>query len=239
MAAKKKVTIGALRPQRRGDGEALVAAPSRTRARVSERAPAPSPAPAPMRAPSPYVVGGEGPRGQAAACEEDDVVENLMASASRMTAEQRRDLLARLSLAESGMAGRERDQDMWAGAVHAALLDVAGAGDGAVLGPMAVKRLVAAPKAFAPVAAFMAATKLDRLTVQERQSFYGLLARLLVGHASEVSARSGAPMSARLVTQCGANVAAVFNQSFPGYAAAGLAHVVARRLTRARGPQGE
>jgi hypothetical protein len=158
----------------------------------------------------------------------------MLASASKMSPADRRELLARLSLAESGADGQERDQDMWAGSVYEALVAHDGGGGRESVGPAVVKRLVTPAGAWRPVADFMAAARLDRLTVAERKSFYSLLARLLVAHAAEVSNRSGAPLTARLVASCAANVRAVFDNSFPGYVAAGIAAVVARRLTRAR-----
>lgn len=161
-------------------------------------------------------------------------VETLVASANRMTAAERKELLARLSLSESGINGQERDIDMWSGAVYEALLRLAGQGDGASLGPLVIKRLVTAPNAWSPINAFMKASKLDRLTVTERQSVYQLLARLLVQHAKQLADHKGIVFSAKLVVTCGTSIAQVFDRAFPNYVASGIAHIVARRLTAPR-----
>ena len=79
----------------------------------------------------------------------------------------------------------------------------------------------------------MADAKLDKLAVPERQSVYNLLADLVVRHAHGISMRSAAPLSPKLVANCSNNVASIFDKAFPGYVRAGLAHIVARQLTRA------
>lgn len=146
----------------------------------------------------------------------------------------RKELLARLSLDASGIRGEERDVDMWAGAVYEALLAFEGQGAGAGQGPMVVKRLVGASNAWAPVSAFMKASKLDNLPVTQRQSVYVLLARLLVQHAAGIADYTGAPFTVKLVSNCTNAIRGVFDHAFPGYVSAGLAHIVARRLTTTR-----
>lgn len=77
----------------------------------------------------------------------------------------------------------------------------------------------------------MVRAKLADLEVRQRQSFYGLLARLLVKHAHSIARHTGAPLSPRLVANCASAVAGIFESSFPGYLKAGLARVVARKMT--------
>ena len=96
---------------------------------------------------------------------------------------------------------------------------------------MLVKRAVAAPTAWTPVADFMAASRLDTLQVIERQSVYRMLAGLVIERAKQIGSYNGAPLSAKLVATVASNVAAIFEAAFPGYLKAGLALVVARRLT--------
>lgn len=76
----------------------------------------------------------------------------------------------------------------------------------------------------------MRASRLQDLTVPERLLAYRLLAGLLVDYADDLSRRTGAPLSLRLVTSCADKLAGVFDQAFPGYVAAGLAPVVARQM---------
>lgn len=149
-----------------------------------------------------------------------------------MSKAERQELLDRLALEGviSAKSAANRDIEMWSGAVHSALGDAISSGGGENYGVGLVKRSLALPAFWRPVEAFMSASGLQELKVTERQQVYSLLARLLVDHALEVSRRSGAPLSPKLVGSCASNIASVFDQSFPGYAAAGLAHVVARQL---------
>ena len=152
--------------------------------------------------------------------------------AAGMSKAERQELLDRLALDGqlSAKSQSNRDIEMWSVAVHAALGDAISSGGGENYGVGLVKRTVGLPAYWRPVESFMQASGLQELTVVERQQVYSLLARLLVDHALEVSRRTGAPLSPKLLGTCSSNVASVFDQSFPGYAAAGLAHVVARQL---------
>lgn len=179
--------------------------------------------------PSPY--GGEGRGGIAAPA--DNELNNVMAQASALSKEQRAELLAQLSLEVNKQSGHQaRDVEMWATAVHEALQEALGGALGSVVGPLAVRRIVGTHKAFEPVAEFMAKSRLSENQVRERLSIYRLLADLLVAHARKAARYHGAPLSLKLVANSTANVAGLFDAAFPGYLAAGLAPVVARRLTQ-------
>ncbi len=132
----------------------------------------------------------------------------------------------------NGEAKATRDLDMWAEAVHRELTRRLGSLDGGLVGPGVVRKLVSAGGSWKPVEQFMATSKLSELTVVERQRAYYMLAELLVRHALVVARRSGAPMSAKLVSNCTGNLAGVFEESFPGYLEAGLARMVARHAER-------
>lgn len=162
-------------------------------------------------------------------------LDDLLRLADQLPVAERKTLLARLALqAQTTDSGQERDRDMWAQAVYDELARAFGRGDGAGQGPALVKRSVSNPTVWAPVAEFMAHSKLDQLTVTERQSVYGLVARLVVENALYVARKIGAPLSAKLVATCSANTASLFDNAFPGYLAAGLAPIVAKQLTSAR-----
>lgn len=162
----------------------------------------------------------------------EDSLGNVLSLAAELTPDQRRELLARLSLdANSKQVEQVRDVDMWAEAVFRALHKD---GMDAVMvsaGPALVKRTVGTPQAWRPVSEFMDSSRLATLKVTERQSVYGMLARLVTEHARKVARRSGVPMSMRLVGNCAGNVAGLFDNAFPGYLNSGLALIVARRLT--------
>lgn len=159
-------------------------------------------------------------------------VDEAIALADRMTSADRKTLLARLALADqTSKQGSGRDLDMWAQAVYAALVQAVGTEAGAGQGPAIIKRSLGLPAAWAPVNSFMEASKLRSLTVTERQSVYALLAKMVVQNARFISRKTGAPIGAKLVANCATHVASLFDNSFPGYAASGLALIVAKQLT--------
>lgn len=175
-----------------------------------------------------YPAGG--PRGKAE--HRDDDVGNVASLVARLTAEQRKELLARLALEQSSAAADQpRDIDMWSEAVYQAINSLGRDSVMAGSGPAVVKRTVGTPQMWRPVADFMATSRLDSLTVTERQSVYGMLARLVISHAHNVARRASVPLSLKLVGNCANNIAGLFDNAFPGYLDSGLALIVARRLT--------
>lgn len=158
-------------------------------------------------------------------------VDELLASAAGMTSAERKELLARLSLAEQGRGGQEREPELWSRAVYEALVDASGTSGEGVPGPVVIRRLVATPSAYAPVAAFMSSSGLgEKLDAQEHYAFFRVLACLLVEDAERVCSWSGAPMGAKAVAQRQPHVRGIFDKAFPSYVRSGLALVVARRL---------
>lgn len=179
----------------------------------------------PLRGPLPPII----PRPA-----EATTLQELLALANKLPATEKQQLLDHLALqAQTTPVGSERDVDMWSVAIHEALQHALGAAGGALGGPILVKRVVGSPSSWKPVDAFMRASKMSDLQVRERQSVYGLLADLLVKHARYVARRSGAPLSPKLVGNCTGSISGVFDAAFPGYLEAGLAPIVARRLTSA------
>lgn len=159
---------------------------------------------------------------------------DLLVLADQLPANDKRELLDRLALQhglKSAPASSDRDLNMWAEAIHGALEASLGGRDGEGAGVLVIRRLVGSRSAWAPVLDFMKASKLAELTVAERQSCYQLLAGLLVEHAQFVARRSGAPLGPKLISSCAGSISGIFDRSFPGYLAAGLARVVARQLT--------
>ncbi len=159
-------------------------------------------------------------------------LDSLLKLADQLKPADRKQLLARLALADGNAnVGSERDIDMWAQAIYAGLVAAIGHQDGAGQAPMVIKRTMAARSAWGPVADFMASSKLDTLKVVERQAVYGMLAKLVIEKAAYVSQKSGAPLSAKLVSNLTPNIAAIFDGAFPGYLQSGLVRVIAKRLT--------
>ena len=159
-------------------------------------------------------------------------VSDLVTQAESLSLADQKELLARISLLTQTLPASEaRDSDMWATAVYQALTAVVGGGGEGMAGPLAIKRVVTVPGAWGPVRSFMAASKMNSLTVSNRQSVYMMLAKLVVENARTVSRKAGIPLSAKLVANCSSNITGIFDQSFPGYLSSGLALMVARRLT--------
>lgn len=158
-------------------------------------------------------------------------VDELCDDLAVLPAGDRKKLLDRLLLASRLDEAKPAhlDLEMWSVAVHQELCHAVGSLDGGIVGPALVRKLVAVGTSWKPVQSFMEAARLSELTAPERQVAYNLLAKLLVRHAREVARRSGAPLSAKLVSQCTGNLMGVFENNFPGYLAAGLARVVTRQ----------
>lgn len=158
-------------------------------------------------------------------------LDSVLELVEQLSSTEKKQLLAKLALqAQINGKGDGRDLDMWALAVYDALASSIGSGGGGVQGVASVKRVLSAPNAWGPVAGFMESTKLDQLTVTERQSVYAMLAKLAVKRARAVANHGNIPMSAKLVGTCSSNLAGLFDQAFPGYLASGLALLVAKQL---------
>jgi hypothetical protein len=166
--------------------------------------------------------------------EKEQDADVLLAAVLRLPKSERKELLARLSLAESAKPGESRDVDMWIGAVYSALLDAVGADRGVGGGPLALKRVLGASSAWGPVLGLMESSGLMTLTVVRRQAVYNLFAGLLVDHARSTARRAGFPLSARFAATCAQNLPAIVDSAFPGYLRAGILPLVADRLTNRR-----
>lgn len=159
-------------------------------------------------------------------------VSDLLSLAQTLTAADRLALLDQLALQNqmAAKAAASPDLDMWAEGVRMALDDAIGGAEGQY-GALLVKRLLAPSASWRPVEAFMASSKLGGgLQRTERMAVYYMLARLLVDDAERACEWTGAPLSAKVVAQRTDRLAGVFEQSFPGYLASGLAPLVARQM---------
>lgn len=167
-----------------------------------------------------------------AASSEKASYEEVLASALKLNAVDRRSLMAELSLAEQSQGKDEwaRDKEMWATGIHEALTAALGASDGAVQGPALVRRVMAASSAWAPVIDLVEAMGRDKLQVVERQAVYRFLAALLVDRSREVARFAKTPLSLKLVANNAGNLRGIFDRSFPGYLASGLGGLVARQI---------
>ncbi len=184
----------------------------------------PTPHPSPLR--------GEGGGGYPTDGGGEEAVKQIKELTALLNPKLRKQVLAELSLqALDADIGEVRDLDMWAASVYDAIVASNGGGAMAVPGPAILKRALAAGGAWSYVRGFMVDAKLDELNVAERQSVYGMLARMVVQQAKRISSNSNAPFGPKLVANCSHNVGALFDRDFPGYLKAGLARIVARQLT--------
>ena len=158
-------------------------------------------------------------------------LDQILEAAQGLPAGERKTLLAHLALSsQTSDTGAGRDLDMWAQAVYEAIGEAVGTDPRAGQGPALIKRTLGVPAVWAPVHAFMVASKLITIMVVERQAIYVMLAKMVVQNARFIARKSGVPLSARLVGSCAANVASLFDNAFPGYVASGLALMVAKQL---------
>lgn len=161
-------------------------------------------------------------------------VDQVLEEIKTWTPAQQESLLAKLSLELSTRADstQQRDQEMWSGALYEALVASNGDHAGGLPAPMLLKRAVASPTNWKVVRDFMDDSKMSRLSVQERQVCYGLLAKLVVDRAEFVVTNWDVPMSAKLIGDQQRHLHSLFDQAFPGYLRSGLALVVARSLVK-------
>jgi hypothetical protein len=187
------------------------------------------------RAPLPSKEGGGGPAslvGETATVSLDEV----LSLANQLTAEERKQVLDLLALKQqvASSATVDRDLEMWVEAVLRALLDALGAEEGAGIGSFLIKRSLGVRSVWGPTRSFFERIRVFDLNVAERMPVYSFLADLLVARCRTLSKRTGAPLGPKLVANCAPDIASIFESAFPGYLAAGLAHVVARQLLRSK-----
>lgn len=214
---------------RTGEDLGVRSAPSHVRTRT--HADAPSPAKQTMGGGSP--LKGETTTPQSVVKKnKENQVDILLGQASSLSAADRKELLARLSLAEQEVDPRDRDLGMWSQAIYDALVKALGSSPG----PALIRKVLGVHDSWGPVQEFMQSSKLIELPVTKRQSVYGLLARLVVEEAKEVSEFVEAPLGPKFVAGRCRYVAGTFDRAFPGYLKSGLASIVAARLAAGGGP---
>jgi hypothetical protein len=163
--------------------------------------------------------------------QEKNEVAEILAKIKNLDKSSRRKILAHLALdsTKSTLEGKDRDLDMWSLSLYSALKAHEGSESIEGSGPLVLKRLIAASKSFEKVTDFMEASGLSKLKVVEIQSAYGLLATLLIKYAKKIATHSNLVVTSKFVINCSSNIAAVFEQAYPGYVANNLAIVVARQ----------
>src|SRR5205823_3450054 len=155
--------------------------------------------------------------------ERQDLLDYVKELAERLTKSERKELLDHVASLQLGDVGAGRDLDAWVQSAWTALVDAIGTGGAGMPGPLAIRGVLAARSAWAPVG-------FAELTVAQRASAYALLARLLVERCQGVARAVGAPLTAKMVANSTGDLAAVFEAAFPGYLRGGTAKHVFRML---------
>lgn len=166
---------------------------------------------------------------------ENNPLSNVLAALDQLSPDQRKEVLAKLALANQTTPSKhDRDLEMWVVAVHEGLQAAIGGGGRGLSGPAQMKRSLSHTSSWGSVQEFMKSSKLDQISVTERQSVYVMLAKLVIENARWISRKAGIPLSAKLVANCATNISGIFDQSFPGYLESGLTHLIAKQLTSPR-----
>jgi len=108
---------------------------------------------------------------------------------------------------------QERKLAMWTDSLSLALSKMLGQTHHIFPPPL----LTQAKKILKDVNEFMTSNDLGDLKTAETKSMYNLLAKILVNHASMVSAKARIPLSMKLVVQTTTPVVSLFDNFFPGY----------------------
>lgn len=161
----------------------------------------------------------------------NEALQRILDLAADLTQADRKQALDHLASLQATEVGG-RDVEMWAHAIHGALVQALGASGDGVPGPLVIRRAVGAREAWRPVEAFMSAARLDGLMVAERQAVYHFLAAMLVRRAQEVARYADLPLGLKLVVNNAGDLAAIFDRQFPGYVQNGFVRMLVGRLVR-------
>lgn len=176
------------------------------------------------------------PTSSPAATKNNDEKTSLVDLAS-LSAEQKKTLLAQLSLeladSAKGSKDQSRDIEMWSSAVFDALGKVVPAHG---YGQLLVRKQLGASTSWSHIRDFMQASDFASCSVVERQGVYNLLAELLLRYVRRVASYQGMPVTLKLVASCSANVGSAFESEFPGYLASGLGKVIVRQMLAQKSP---
>lgn len=126
-----------------------------------------------------------------------------------------------------------RDFETWCLCIMESVTARFPAGGAALATPANLRKSLALSSAWDPVKALLDHKAVTSLTVPQHRRFLRLLADLLVAHTNNISNRTGAPFSARLLSNCAPALPSIFDNAYPGYMRAGLLGVLIGALTAA------
>ncbi|UNA00843.1 hypothetical protein ZHS_87 [Edwardsiella phage vB_EpM_ZHS] len=164
--------------------------------------------------------------------EKETKVDEILALVSALSPAERKQLLAQVALLaqQDSTSKADRDLELWSTSVYEAYTQAFGRSGEAGQGPLVFRRVLAPANTWGPVADFMSASGLAAMSVVKRQAVYRMLGQLIVRRAKNVAAHNRAPVSPKFVANVAHDVRSIFEAEFPGYLAAGLAHLVAAQL---------
>jgi len=142
-----------------------------------------------------------------------DSLKNTVKNLSEKDRQVLLDYLLLLRQSEKPTSDQERKLNMWTNSLSLALSQMLGQTHHIFPPPL----LTQAKKILKDVNEFMTSNDLGDLKTAETKSMYNLLAKILVNHASMVSAKARIPLSMKLVVQTTTPVVSLFDNFFPGY----------------------
>ena len=148
--------------------------------------------------------------------QEQTELDSLKISVKNLSGKDRQMLLDYILLLkqnEKPTSDQERKFAMWTDSLNLALTQMLGQTHS--IFPHSL--ITQAKKILKDVTDFMSENDLANLQTGETKAMYNLLAKLLVNHASMVSAKARIPLSMKLVLQTTTPVVAIFDNHFPGY----------------------
>lgn len=159
-------------------------------------------------------------------CEESETGSLIDAITALPEAEKKRILDALALTLQDSSSLQDRNLQMWC----EALAESFTATTRTHVAVMLLRRGFAVKAVWSVFTELFGLADLERVQVRDRTALLRLFADLLVEHAVYVAKRSSAPLSAKLLVSCSANMVGLVENAFPGYLAAGLLPMVARQM---------
>lgn len=178
---------------------------------------------APTRAPA------RGSAGKPASINDPVALIAVLDQVAKLTRKQSQELLDQLAL-RMRLTDEKRfnpDLESWSASVHAELNSRLSSEQ--AYGLMMVRATLGERENWQPIERLMQSSNLSKRTPAQRKSFYMLLAELLVDHAKHEGRKHAHGLTLRNVARCCVDIASIFDWSFPGYLASGLAYIVAEQ----------
>lgn len=160
---------------------------------------------------------------------EAPTVESLLEGVKVLSSADRKQLLDALALMvlnESKKVKESRDFSLWVEAVFVWLKRALPLG----VPPLILRQQLLQKAAWEPVEVFMRDSGFASMPVADRVTIYHTMAEILVAATRARAASRGFVLSPKAVADNCRNIAGLFEEAFPGYIAAGLVHIIIKRV---------